>query len=74
MFTTLFVVTGNKPGLIFHLLICGVIHIPLYVCIPIDNTLVCDWGTGIGGCHFRAVCVVRRGTWAALISKARVAF
>src|SRR6267378_2027725 len=46
--------------------------VPLYSGIPIDNTLVCDFGTGIGGHHFIVVTGVRRGSWAAPISRARV--
>src|ERR1019366_9046421 len=49
-------------------------YFPLYSRTPIDNTLVCDWGTGIGGCHCRVVRVARWGIWAAPISRARVAW
>src|SRR5229473_4429504 len=41
---------------------------------PIDNTLVSDWGIGIGGCHFMVLRVVRWGIWVAPISSARVAW
>ena len=47
-------------------------HFPLYIIHPIDNTLLLELGTLIGGCHFSVVMVVRWGTWAVVISRARV--
>ena len=48
--------------------------LPLYPRTPIDNTLECDSGILIGGCHFRVVRVVRWGSWSDPISRARVPF
>src|SRR5277367_4052881 len=48
-------------------------YFPLLSLVPIDNTLLCDFGTLIGVCHIRGVRAVRSGIWAVPISTARLA-
>src|ERR1700676_1342112 len=72
MFTTSRHIPGREACLKRHRAGDFWYHLPLYTCTPIDNTLVCDCGTGIVGRHFMVARVVRRGIWAAPISRARV--
>src|ERR1019366_1539998 len=56
-----------------HLYCINLEVLPLHRSTPIDKTLVCDCGTGIGGCQSKVARVVRGGIGAAPMSKARVA-